>query len=82
MAKWLHSALHFGGPGFRRFESWVPTWHRSSSRAESASHMPQLEGSTTENIQLCPGGALGRKKKNKILKKKNQEQVKTIVCDT
>ena len=44
------------GPGFRQFESWVRTWHRLSSHAEAASHMPQLEGPTTKNTQLCTGG--------------------------
>ena len=38
----------------------------------AASHMPQLEGPTTKNTQLCTGG-FGRKRKNfKNLKKKNQ----------
>ena len=32
--------------------------------------MPQLEGPTTKNIQLCTRGALGRKMKKKISKKK------------
>ena len=53
-----------GGPVFRRFESWVWTWHRSSSHAEAVSHMPQLEGPTTKNIQLCTGGLWGEKGKN------------------
>ena len=37
---------------------------------EAASHMPQLEGPTTGSTQLCTGGALGKKRKNKIFKKK------------
>ena len=57
--------LRFGGPGFRQFRSWAWTWHRSSSHAEAASHMPQLEGPTTENIQLCPGGVWREKGKKK-----------------
>ena len=32
--------------------------------------MPQLEGPTVKNIQLCTGGLWGEKGKNKILKKK------------
>ena len=52
--KFAHSAA--GGPVFRWFESWARTWHCSSNHAEAASHMPQLEGPTTKNIQLCPGG--------------------------
>ena len=32
--------------------------------------MPQLEGPTTENIQVCTGGALGEKGKIKSIKKK------------
>ena len=29
--------------------------------------MPQLEGPTTENIQLCAGGILGEKKQKYII---------------
>ena len=32
--------------------------------------MPQLEGPTTKNIQLCTGGLWGEKGKAKSLKKK------------
>ena len=42
-----------GGLVFRWFESWARTWHCSSNHAEAASHMTQLEGPTTKNIQLC-----------------------------
>ena len=52
-----------GGPVFRWFESWARTWHCSSDQAEAASHMPQLEGSTTKNIQLCTWGLWGEKGK-------------------
>ena len=51
------------GPVFCWFESCVRTWHCWLSHAEAASHMPQLEGPTTKNIQLCTGGTLGRKRK-------------------
>src|SRR3712207_2937894 len=45
----------------------------ASSRAKAASHMPQLEGPTTKNIQLCTRGLWGEKgKKIKSLKKKWQ----------
>ena len=54
-----------GGPVFRRFESWAPTWHCSSDHAEAASHMPQLEEPTTKNTQLCTGGRWGEKGKKK-----------------
>ena len=40
--------------------------------------MPQLEGPTTKNIQLCTGGLWGEKKeknKNKIFKKKKEVQI-------
>uniref|UniRef100_A0A9L0SF63 Uncharacterized protein n=1 Tax=Equus caballus TaxID=9796 RepID=A0A9L0SF63_HORSE len=57
-----------GGPVFHWFESWAQTWHCSSNHAEAASHMPQLEGPTTKNIQLCTGVLWGEKGKNKILK--------------
>ena len=61
VVKFARSAA--GGPVFRWFESWARTWHCSSNHAEAASHMPQLEGPTTKNIQLCTRGALGRKRK-------------------
>ena len=35
------------------------------SHAEAASHMPQLEGPSTKNIQLCTGGLWGEKGKKK-----------------
>ena len=50
-----------GGPVFRWFEAWARTWHCSSNHAEAASHMPQLEGPTTKNIQLCTQGLWGEK---------------------
>ena len=62
-------ALCFGGPGFRQFGSWVWTWHHSSGHAEAASCMPQLEGPTPEIHSYVPG-RFGRKRKNKIFKKK------------
>ena len=37
--------------------------------------MPQLEGPTTKNIQLCTGGLWGEKGKNEILKKKKKESL-------
>ena len=65
-----------GGPVFRWFDSWAQRWHCSSSHAEAASHMPQLEGPTTKNIQLCPGGFGEKKEKNKIFffKKKSTSE--------
>ena len=47
------------------------TWHHSSGHAEVASHMPQLEGPTTKNTQLCTGGLWGEKGKIKSFKKRN-----------
>ena len=64
--------LSFDGPGFHQFGSWEQTWQCSSSHAEAASYMPQLEGLTTKNIHLSTGGLLGEKGKNKILKKKKK----------
>ena len=54
-----------GGPVFRWFEPWARTWHCSSSHAEVASRMPQLEGPTMKNIQLHTGGLWGEKGKIK-----------------
>ena len=65
VVKFVGSAI--GGPVFRRFESWARTWHCSSNHAEAASHMPQLEGPTTKNIQLCTGGLWGEKGNDKNL---------------
>ena len=69
VVKFAHSAA--GGPVFRWFKSWARTWHCSLSHAEAASHMPQLEGPTMKNIQLCTKGLRGEKGKNEIFKKNN-----------
>ena len=61
VVKFARSAA--GGPVFRWFESWAGTWHCSSNHAEAVSHMPQLEGPTTKNHQLCTGGLWGEKGK-------------------
>ena len=60
----LVRALHFGGPGFLGFGSWVQTWHRSSSHAEVASHIVQPEGPTTRIYNYVLGG-FGEKQKGK-----------------
>ena len=81
VVKFAHSAA--GGPVFRWFESWARTWHCSSNHAEAASHMPQLEGLTTKNTQLCTRGLWGEKgKKIKSLKKKRciLKNVRIIRC--
>ena len=59
VVKFARSA--FSGHGFHRFGSWAPTWHHSSGHVEAVSQMPQLEGPTTKNIQLCIGGIGGEK---------------------
>ena len=61
VVKFTRSAA--GSPVVRWFESWAWTWHCSSNQAEAVSHMPQLEGPTTKNIQLCTGGLWGGKGK-------------------
>ena len=48
VAKWLSLCIPLSSPGFRRFGSWVRTWHCSLGHAEAALHMPQLEGPTTK----------------------------------
>ena len=63
VAEWLSLCTPLGSPGFRRFGSWAWTRHRSSGHAEAAAHMPQLEGHTTKNTQLCAGGLWGEKEK-------------------
>ena len=63
-AKLDETELHFCGPGFHRFGSWVQTWHHSSGHVEVASHMPQLEGPTTKVSNYVLGG-FGEKKQEK-----------------
>ena len=75
MAKWLSSRTLLRGPGFHEFKSWAQTWHRSSGHTEEASHMPQLEGLTTKNAQLCTGGLWGEKGKIKSLKRKKRTEI-------
>ena len=73
MAEWLSSraplqaAQCFVGSNLGRGHGTAHLDH-----AEAASHMPQLEGSTTKNIKLRTGGLWGEKGKNKIYKKKNK----------
>ena len=55
-AEWLSSHALLQGPGFRRFWSWVRTWHYSSGHAEAASHMPQPEALTTRVYNYVLGG--------------------------
>ena len=62
VVKFARSAA--GGPVFRWFKSSVRTWHGSSNHTEAACHMPQPEGPTTKNIQLCIGGLWGDQGKN------------------
>ena len=69
VVKFTHSAA--GGPVFHWFESWARTWRCSSSHAEVASQVPQLEGPTTKNIQLCTGGLWGEKGEKITSLKKN-----------
>ena len=64
--------LRFGNPGFHQFRSWAQTRHRSSGHAEAASHMPQLEGPTTEIYNYVLGG-FGEKKQKE--KKENWQQL-------
>ena len=40
--------------------------------------MPQLEGPTTENIQLCTGGLWGEKGKIKSLKTKKENSISLL----
>ena len=60
MAKCLGLCAPLRQPGFCQFGSWAQT----SSHVEAASHMPQLEGPTTKNTQLCTW-EFGEKKANK-----------------
>ena len=70
MAEWLSS--HAPLQAAQCFVGLNPgrTWRCSSNPTEAESHMPQLEGPTAKNVQLCTGGLWGEKGKNKSLKKK------------
>ena len=59
VVKFMRSAA--GGSGFHQFESWAWRWHRSSSHAEAASYMLELEGPTTK-IYNYVSGCFGEKK--------------------
>ena len=63
--EWLSLLAPLRRPWFRQFGAWARTWHHSSGHIEVASHMPQLEGPTTKNIQLSTGGIWGEKAKRK-----------------
>ena len=53
------------GPGFCQFGFRVQTWHRSSSHVEVASHIAQLEGTTTRTYNYVLGGFGEKKRKQK-----------------
>ena len=42
-------------PEKKRGQETLVTWNCSSGHGEVVSHIPQLEGPTTKNIQLCTG---------------------------
>ena len=56
--------LCFSGPGLCRFGSWVRTQHHSSSHAEVASHIAELEGPTTRIYNYVLGDFGEKKEKN------------------
>ena len=56
--------LCFSSPGFRQFRSWAQTQQHSSSHAEAASHIAELEEPTTRIYNYVLGG-FGEKKKKK-----------------
>ena len=57
--------LGFGGPGFRRFRSWVRTWHRSSGHTEVVSHTAQPEAPTTRIYNYVLGRLWGEEEKKR-----------------
>ena len=62
MVKLVRSVLVAQG---RQFRSWVRTWHHSLGHAEAASHIPQLEGPTTEIYNYVLGGFREKKQGEK-----------------
>ena len=70
MAEWLssHAPLQVA----QCFVGSNPGRGHGTAHQATASHVPQLEGPTTKNIQLCTRGLWGEKGKNKILKKKKE----------
>ena len=79
LAESLSSSILLRWTGFHWLESWARTWHRWSSHAEAASHMPQLEGPVTKNTQLCTVGLWGEKGKIKSLKQKQKQKRMTLL---
>ena len=75
MAQRLSRAFCFGSLGFG---SWAWTWHRSLGHVEAASHMPQLEGPTTEKIYSYVLGGFGGKSRKKE-KKEKKSRLSTVV---
>ena len=75
VAEWFKFTAPLWRPRVSRFGCWARSWHRSSGHAEAASHMPQLEGPTTKNTQLCTRGLWEEKGKIKFKKEKKIEKV-------
>ena len=72
MVKFTH--VHFDGPGFRQFASWVQTWHHSSGHADAAaSHTAHPEDPQLKYTTMY-WGTLGRKRKIKSLRKKKEKK--------
>ena len=69
VAKWLSSCTPLQRPRVSPVR--ILPADMASGHAEAASHMPQLEGPTTKNIQICTRGLWGKKREEiKSLKKK------------
>ena len=71
MAKWLSSHTLLSWPRVSLVRILGVDMALLIKHAEAASHVPHVEGPTTENIQLCTR-RLGEKKEKKILKKKKE----------
>ena len=67
MAEWLNSRAPLQQPRVSPVQILGADIAPPSHHAEAASHMPQLEGPTIGNTQLCTGGLWGEKRKIKNL---------------
>ena len=65
MAEWLGSCAPLRWPRVSLVRILGVDTARLVGCAGVASHMPQLEGPTTKDTQLCTRGPLGRKRKKK-----------------
>ena len=78
MAEWLSSCAMLRQPRVSPVQ--ILGVNPSSSHADVASHMPQLEGPRTKNIPLRTRGFGEKKEKKKTLEKSARDFCKSLQC--